>query len=103
LKWSRTPDCVLSLNAENWIMVDDNVGRIDGKCDLGKLSRTTRKVLQQKWTCGSCLNDSWSYGSRMVTGFMIKSDRLRLRVYKMYRKIERVKGITWVLSISFNV
>jgi hypothetical protein len=37
-------------------------------------------------------------GSRNLT-----RDRKSLRVKRLYRKVEGGEGVTWVLSISFNV
>jgi hypothetical protein len=33
----------------------------------------------------------------------IEGDTLRLRARFLYRKIEEVEGITWVLVVSYNV
>jgi hypothetical protein len=63
LKWPRTPDGVLVLVTENWIMVKGNVARIGGIYHLRKLSRAIRDVLQAKTSGEGCLNGKWNIGS----------------------------------------
>jgi hypothetical protein len=64
LKWSTTPDCVLTSITENVNMVDDNVGRIGVDYHSGKLSRAPRSVLQAKRVVECCLKYKWNDGLR---------------------------------------